>query len=438
MRVTFIQPKVGAKPGEPYPKTWQMEPLWAAALSALTPRHIERDFLDDRLEPIPVEHPTGLAAISVETYTARRAYQIAGGFRARGVPVVLGGFHATLVPDEAACHADAVVVGQAESVWAGLLDDLSRGRLKSRYNGSAGSQWIAPQPDRALYAAHNYGRLRLVETSRGCVHQCEFCSIASFYERRFVARPVAEVVVDIRRCGARLVFFVDDNLVAAPERLRELCEALMPLRIHWLGQIGIRVTEDESLLRLLRRSGCAGVLIGFESLNGANLSAMNKPVSGAARYEEALARLRRHGLSVYGTFVFGYDADTEAGFQETLEFAVRHGFFFAAFNHLVPFPGTPLHARLRGEGRLLHGDWWLADGYRFGDVAFRPARMSADALSGLCSEYRRRFYSWSSVCARMEFQANLNHPLKALAYFQQNLLAGAEVKRRLGLPLGGC
>jgi len=436
MRVTYIQPKVGVKPGEAYPETWKMEPLWAAALSALTPRDIERDFLDDRIESIRYDHATDLVAISVETYTARRAYQIAARFRERGVPVVLGGFHVTLRPDEAARHADTIVVGQAESLWSGLLHDLRRGQLQPRYVESNERQWIAPQPDRALYATKNYGRLRLIETSRGCAYQCEFCSISSFYDRRFVVRPIAEVVADIQRCGSKVIFFVDDNLGTDPDRLRELCEALIPLRIHWLGQIGIRVAEDESLLELLRRSGCAGVLIGFESLNAANLSAMQKPVAGATRYDEALARLRRHGLSVYGTFVFGYDDDTEASFLETLEFTMRHRFFFAAFNHLVPFPGTPLYARFHKEGRLLQPDWWLREDYRFGDVAFRPARLSAGQLAGLCADYRRRFYSWKNVFFRMESQANLNHPLKALAYFQQNLLAGREVERRLGLSLG--
>jgi radical SAM superfamily enzyme YgiQ (UPF0313 family) len=436
MRVTFIQPKVGSRPGQPYPKTWKMEPLWAAALSAITPKNIERDFFDDRLEPVPFDHPTDIAAISVETYTARRAYQIAARFRERGVPVVLGGFHVTLNPDEAVRHADSIVIGQAESVWAGLLDDFQRGKLQRRYRENAGREWPAPQPDRAVFAKRNYGRLRLVETSRGCAYQCEFCSISSFYQRRFVARPIADVVEDIRHCGSRLIFFVDDNLVADPQRLRELCGALIPLRIHWLGQIGIRVAEDESLLCLLRQSGCAGVLIGFESLNAANLCAMRKPVCSAAGYDEALARLQRHGLSVYGTFVFGYDDDCEESFQETLAFAVRHRFFFAAFNHLVPFPGTPLHSRFRAEGRLTDGDWWLRGDYRFGDVAFLPARMSAAELSGLCADYRRRFYRWSSVFSRVEFRANLNHPLKALSYFQQNFLAGHEVERRLGLPLG--
>ena len=437
MRVTFIQPRIGAKPGERYPQGWRMEPLWAATLAALTPASVERDFFDDRLEAIPYDHETDLVAISVETYTARRAYVIADRFRERSVPVVIGGFHVSLDPDEGSLHADTVVVGQAEGVWAELLEDFQEGRVRRRYDGPATSAWTSPQPDRSLYASRDYGPLRLVESSRGCPYACEFCAVSAFYERRVLARPVEAVVEDIRRSGARFVFIVDDNVGADPRRLRVLCEALTPLRIRWMGQVGVQVADDESLLRALRKSGCEGVLIGFESLNPANLVAMHKPVNGeSARYGQALGRLRRHGISVYGTFVFGYDADTQASFAESLAFAVRQQLFFAAFNHLLPFPGTPLYARLRAEERLLHERWWLDPGYRYGEVAFRPSGFSAEALSASCNECRRRFYRWSSVMRRAEFQANLSTPFRAVTFFVQNVVARRDVERRFGLLVG--
>ena len=437
MRVTFIQPRIGIKPGVPYPTGWRMEPLWAATLAALTPRSVDRDFFDDRFEAIPYGHETDLVAISVETYTARRAYAIADRFRERDVPVVLGGFHVTLDPDEGAPHADAVVVGQAEPVWGPLLDDFTRGCLQPRYASAVPRSWNSPQPDRSLYAARDYGPLRLVESSRGCPHACEFCAVSAYYGQRYLARPIEAVVENIRRAASRFVFIVDDNVGADTQRLRDLCEGLTPLRIRWMSQVGVQVADDEGLLRAMRDSGCEGVLIGFESLNPANLAAMHKPAAvHAGRYAEALHRLRRCGISVYGTFVFGYDADTPASFDDALEFAVRERLFFAAFNHLLPFPGTPLYARLNAEGRLLHERWWLDPGYRYGDVAFRPAGFSAEQLSASCNACRRRFYRWSSVAKRAELQANLSTPFRAGTYFVQNVVARRDVERRFGLLVG--
>ena len=409
-----------------------------AALSALTPAAHRRTFVDDRLETVPFDRPTDLACITVETYTARRAYQIAAEYRRRGVRAVLGGFHPTLLPDEATAHADAIVIGEVEPVWAELLDDAAAGTLKPRYQGAARPELTGITYDRAIYAGRPYGHLALVETSRGCRFSCEFCSIAGFFRQTFRTRPAAEITRELRTLPHRNIFFVDDNIGAEPARLRELCDALLPLRRRWIGQLSLHAAQDDALLRLMRRSGCEGVLIGFESLNPQNLAAMGKSVNaGGIDYAPTLARLRHHGLSVYATFVFGYDHDTEESFRETLRFARAQKFFFTAFNHLVPFPGTPLYDRLRAEGRLLSDAWWLDPKFCFGDVVFQPKNVTPQQLAELCHRYRRLHYAPGSVLERgWDFQANCRTPYKALMYLAGNLGQGREIRRRQGLPLG--
>jgi radical SAM superfamily enzyme YgiQ (UPF0313 family) len=438
MRVVFIQPSVGRKAdGTPYPAAWRMEPLGIARLSALTPPDVARRFFDDRIEAIDFSSPADLVAITVETFTARRAYQIAERFRSRGMPVVLGGFHPTLVPDEAARHADAIVVGEAEAVWREILADAGARRLKPRYPVAQRPPLDHLSPDRAIFGKRNYGMLSLVETSRGCAFRCEFCSICRFYGHRSIDRPVDEVVREVAALR-KPVFFVDDNLGTDPARLKALCEALIPLRRPWIGQVSLHIAHDAALLQLMRRSGCAGVLIGFESIEPETLSAMGKAVNCAVGdYARTVKAFRDNGLSIYATFVFGYDNDTPETFRKVLAFALEQKFFFTAFNHIVPFPGTPLYARLAAEGRLLSPAWWLDARFRFGDVVFRPARMEPDELAKMCEHARRAFYSFPSMARRAaDFKANCRTPFKALVYFAQNILHQRETVRRQGLPFG--
>ncbi|MBN2684997.1 MAG: B12-binding domain-containing radical SAM protein [Pontiellaceae bacterium] len=438
-RILFIMPSVGRKKDQPYVRSWKMEPLPIAALSALTPKErFDRVFADDRIEPIPYNLEVDAVAITTETYTARRAYQIASRFRARGIPVILGGFHATLMPDEAAAHADTVLVGEAENIWHELLEDLESNTLKPRYHNSKPTELGGVFPDRSIYAGKKYIDLAMLETSRGCRYSCEFCSISAFFQRQWNRRPIEDVISEIKHAGKRNWFFVDDNIGADLERLEKLLRALVPLKIRWVGQMSIESTNHPELLKLMRRSGCAGVLIGFESINEANLEQMGKGINRTVTdYETAIARLRRNGLSVYGTFVFGYDEDVRATFEETFTFARRNRLFFAAFNHLVPFPGTPLYQRLEAEGRLLYDRWWLSPDYRFGDIAFRPKKLSPEELSALCMEYRTKFYSPSSILYRgMDLRANCRNLFMTTLFYAQNIGSLRDIHLRQQLPLG--
>jgi len=438
MKITLIMPGVGRKPGEPYLRGWQMQPLPLAVLAALTPSDVEVRLVDDRVEPIPYDDPTDTVAISVETYTARRAYQIAESFRARGVPVILGGYHPTLVPAEACGFADAIVIGEAETVWRRVVEDLRRQQLRTVYRSDMRPVLDGLQPRREIFQDKPYLPLTLIETGRGCRFACDFCSVSCFFRQTYRARPVEDIVAEIETCGHQTVFFTDDNIVADFDRARRLFRAVRPLGINWLSQGSVNMADDPEMLKLMRQSGCRGILVGFESLSDETLASMGKGWNRTARdYGEAVKRIRDSGIAVYATFVFGYDTDASDAIDRAVEFAIRQKFFMAAFNHLVPFPGTPVYARLRREGRLRLDRWWLDPEYRFGDVAFEPRHMTAEQLAQRCYEARRDFYRFGSVMTRaMDLRANCADVRAAISYFWLNLFSGREAKKRQGLPLG--
>lgn len=440
-RLTLIHPCIGHRRGgrRRYLRLWEMEPLQPSLLAALTPRDVEVRFYDDRLETIPFNEPTDLVAMSVETYTAKRAYQIASEYRQRRVPVVMGGFHATLCLEETARFAESVVVGEAEPVWAQLLDDYRHGTPQKFYRSTSRVQLNGTLPDRRVLAGKRYLPLGLVETGRGCNLHCEFCAVQSMFQSVHVMRDPEAVAAEIRALQPRqkLFFLVDDNLTANPARAKELCRALLPLGVRWMSQATIAVGRDDELLELMARSGCVGVLIGFESLNRDNLARMDKRLNLAdSDYAALIANVQRHRLAIYGSFVFGYDHDTSASFDEAVAFARRHRLHIAAFNHLIPFPGTPLYRRLETEGRLLHPAWWLADSYRFNQVPFTPRGLSATELQHGCLSARRQFYSLPSIWQRRGRSRNAADGWLRWHYYLLNLMHQAEVGNRDGFPLG--
>ena len=297
-RVRIIQPCIGRRRGQrDYIRTWMMEPLPAALLAGLLPAEVEVAFSDDRLGEFDAAAPCDLALIPVETYTARRAYQIASDLRRRRVPVAMGGFHAALVPDEVMRWADSTLVGEAEDVLPQLIDDWRHGRGQRVYRAGARPSLAGRRYRRDLYAGRPYLPLSLVEASRGCRHACEFCSVSAAFAATTKRRPADEVAAEVAALPRRrLVFIIDDNLVADPSGARELCHALAPLRRRWVGQATVAAARDPELLALMAASGCRGVLVGFESLDPAELQRMGKGFNGDAA--SALAAFRRHGLAV--------------------------------------------------------------------------------------------------------------------------------------------
>lgn len=438
MKIIFIMPSVGRKKGKKYLKTWQMEPLPIAQIAGLTPKNITKIFFDDRLEEIDYTETADLVAITVETYTAKRAYEIASQYRARGIKVVLGGFHPTLMPDEALEYADAVVVGEAEGQWQKLLMDFQVGNLKKIYKSEQRPSLINIKADRSIFKGKKYLPIALVETARGCKFACQFCSISAFYKKTYNTRPIAEVIEEIKNLKVKTVFFIDDNIVADTQRSIEFFNALIPLKINWVSQVSINIAQDEGMLELMKKSGCIGVLIGFESLDSLNLKQMNKSWNKQViNYELALDRFRKHNIVIYATFLFGYDNDDIDLMKKTLRFGVKQKFFLAAFNHLVPFPGTAIYDSLKNQGRLLYNKWWLDGDYYFGDIAYQPNKMSPQELAAACVKFRKDFYSLKSIGRRaFKSKSNCHGLLRFSNFLMLNLLFRKEVLQRKGLPLG--
>jgi len=430
MKITLIQPAMGRE-SEQNGESWKMEPLSMTALAGLTPPEHEVVFYDDRVEALPYDEPTDLVAISTETYTARRSYQIATEYRKRGVKAVIGGYHATLMPEETAGFCDAIVLGEAEEVWHEVVADAAGAGagagagLRARYQAHGRPNLDGLTPDRSILEGKRYMPLGLVESGRGGKSERDLCSVPAFYAKSHVYRPPADVAAEIAATGRKLIFLVDDNVVADFDHAKALCRELAPLNVYWISQGTLNVAKDPELLRELQRSGCIGLLMGFESVNR------------FAGFGGALDKIRDHGIKVYATFVFGHDHDTPQLFEDTLEFAMEQKFFVAAFNHLQPIPGTPLYARLEQEGRLLYDRWWLEPGVRFGNVIFRPKNMEPDELSERLMDLRRQFYSYSSILKRAaEFSANVANPASGLFYFLINAILRKEIDEEWGLPLG--
>ncbi len=439
-RLTIVHPCVGRRARmRRYIRTWKMEPLPPAVIAALTPADVERRFYDDRLEPIPFDEPTDLVAISVETYTARRAYQIASEFRRRSVPVVMGGFHATLCPEEVGQYCESLVIGEAEDTFPRVLDDYRHGTPQPIYRTEARPRLGAVQPDRSIFRGKRYLPIKLIETARGCRFRCDFCAVQTIFGATQNHHPADRVVEEARRVRrpGQMVFFIDDNITSDLPAFKELMRALKPLELRWVSQSSINVAYDEEALELMRESGCQGLLIGFESLNPDSLHEMNKAFNMMRGGPvEALENFRRFGIRIYGTFIFGYDADTRDSLEDSVEFAKDQGLFIAAFNHITPFPGTPLYRRMLEEGRLLYDAWWNDDRYRYNMIPFTPKGMSPEELARGCVEARRSFYSWPSILRRGRRRVNRNDPFMLTNFLAINAMHQWDVEGRNGLPLG--
>jgi radical SAM superfamily enzyme YgiQ (UPF0313 family) len=434
VKITFIRPNlsdVRSADG--------LEPLAFAILASLTPPDVELALVDERQEPVTYDDATDLVALTVETFTARRAYQIATRFRERGVPVVMGGYHPTFLPEEALEFADAVVVGDAEELWPQVVADARAGRLRRLYRQTTEPSLAGLRPDRRLFRGKGYPRIPLVQFARGCKFACDFCSIHAFYGSSLRQRPVADVVAELRGLASpRHVLFVDDNIFVDVPRSEALCRALVPLRLRWSCQVSIDVARHPALLDLMAESGCTTALIGFESLDARNLALMRKQWNlRDGPYLAAIRRFRERGIMLNGQFLFGYDHDTVEAFDRAVDFALEARLYMAGFNPLTPMPGTPLYDRVRAEGRLRFERWWLDPAFRGGQAVFHPRRMTAAALEEGCFQAKVRFNRYGAMVRRaLDFQANCRSLHHLAIFVLANTISRREIYRKQGRRLG--
>lgn len=388
-------------------------------VAAALPPGVKVTIVDEEIEPIDFDADVDLVGISFMTFNAPRAYEIADRFRARGKAVVVGGYHPSLLPDEAQRHADCVCVGEAEGTVLQLIEDFRRGELKPRYTSGPVSLAGLRIPDRSLIRGARYAPVDAVQATRGCPNTCSFCSITSFFHHRFRTRPVDEVIAELRTLGRHLLF-MDDNLTANRAYALRLFRRMAPLGKTWFSQCSVRIAYDDELLAAAAESGCRGLFIGLESLSQENLASWTKRTNKASDYEWAIRRIHEHGIGVVPGIVLGYDGDTTASFDETLEFLLRTNVDALQATILTPFPGTPLFDEMEAQGRIFDRDW---SHYDFRHVVFEPKRMSAAELQAGHDHVLSKFYSWKNSARRFAREAS---------YLPLGLIAKAAIPLNVG------
>ena len=366
-------------------------PLTATTLAALIPPDIDArvTIIDESIGMrVPFQQAHDLVGISCLTGTCTRAYAIADRFRAQGVPVVLGGVHVTLRPDEAAQHADAIVIGPAEETWGQLLRDFQARRLQPAYQATRVKLDGLPHARRDLQRRFGYVAPNTIFATRGCKGTCDFCTIPAV-KIGWHKRPIAEVIDELRSIRGRRIAFNDVHLTEEPDYAKEFFEAMIPLRKEWGGLASTRILQDDELLELMRQSGCRFLLIGFETLNNRSLAAMHKRFNQVPDYQRLVQKLHALGIVVQGCFIFGLDEDDRSVFATTVEMIDELKIDIPRYAIYTPYPGTALFQRLQAEGRLLHEQWAYYDTQH---VVFQPQQMTPGELDeGFKWAYRRTF-----------------------------------------------
>jgi radical SAM superfamily enzyme YgiQ (UPF0313 family) len=368
-------------------------------LAARVPSDWHVSHVDEEAEEIDWTDQPDVVGITFHTPSADHAYSLAARFRSRGVCVVMGGPHVTLLPDEAARHADVIFVGEAEGLWEEFLDGFVMGTYRRVYQqvGPPSLEGV-PMARKKLYHRNDLTSGVLFAT-RGCPNRCDFCAVVVMYRHGLRKRPIAEVAAEYGSFRGKRIIFWDDNITADREYAKELFRAIAPYRKWWSSQATIHAAQDDELLDAAARSGCKQLFLGLESVSQSSMKEVRKGFNRVEDYARIVNRVHAHGIAVQAGIVFGFDNDTLAIFKETLDFLEETGVQNATFNILTPYPGTPLFQRLEAQGRILTRDWRKFNART--DVVFQPKQMSVDELLAGFRYANQRFYSLPSVAKRL-------------------------------------
>jgi len=427
MKILLVSPSVD--PNGKTNKQMMMPQLALIILQGLTPKEHQVVTVDEEAEGIDLEHDCDLVGISFMTSNASRAYWLAREFKKRGKTVVLGGVHPTLLPDEALPYGDSVVIGEAEGVWAGLLEDYKNGCLKKTYHD--------PRPDLSIYVPKDFSKIikrRLfalvpIMTSRGCPYHCDFCCVTDLFGKEIRHVPVDNIVRDIKESGRKNFMFLDDNIIGHPSYAKELFTALKPLKISWVGQSSISLlVKDDGLLRLAAESGCKGLFVGLESVKEAQMYSLPKSFNSLQELENALKKMRQAGIFAHASMIFGFDEDTKEVFDDTVKFLIKNKVHTVSFNVLTPYPGTRTFQKMKEEGRLLTDNWKY---YDHSTVVFKPKNMSPYELMVGKIRTRKKFYGAWSILRRL--LGNFRHPVTYVAMNWGQIKAVKEEEKRLAV-----
>lgn len=437
MRVLLVGPTALDSAGNPIKqRRLHLPGLTLPMLAAVTPDGVDLRILHETVEDIPYDEPWDLVGLTGMGSGIVRAWQIADRFRARGVPVVIGGIAATLSdPEWHLAHADALVLGEAEETWPRVLEDAAAGRLQRVYRAERVPDIRSlPLPRYDLMrsdVSDVYGFWRPVQATRGCPFTCTFCSITAFFNQSYRKRPVDQVIRDVRAAkasGSRYIAFIDDNIGVDWAYAAELWEALIPEKILWMSQCSLHIAERPEMMRLAHQSGCRLLSFGIESVNPESLVGIDKEWNRPERYARAVRDLRSHGIDVSTEMIIGLDGDGPEVFQQTYNFLMDSRVSVPRIHILTPVPGTPLHDEMAAEGRLTSTDFGEFSG---GAVVYRPKGLTAEALQDGYWKLYEALFTRRAIARRVGVNPPGHGPLMRAFVWGVNLHYRDHIRRRI-------